>query len=152
MARPRFNHMELTFAPGTLDAELRADIDAFYGDVFGIAGKDIDLLGQQCHFLRVDDGQFILLAESPKSMSSPGYDHLGLLMDTRAEVDEALEKIKRHQEKDSRVQLKLYDDLDTPGSVVHAFYVKYLLPIWFDVQCIEPKPGHEPTAGWRWVD
>ena len=27
----RFNHMELTFARGTLDAQFREEIDAFYG-------------------------------------------------------------------------------------------------------------------------
>jgi hypothetical protein len=72
-------------------------------------------------------------------------------MDTRAEVDETLEKIKRYQEKDDRVQLKLYDDLPTARSVVHAFYVKYLLPIWLDVQCHEFKPGMEPAQSWQWV-
>src|SRR3954447_14352424 len=95
MTRARFNHMELTFERGTLDGALRADIDAFYGDVFGWQAKDIDLLDQKCHFLRIDEGQFILLAESKKPMLSPGYDHLGLLMDTREEVDEALDKAQR---------------------------------------------------------
>ncbi len=35
MAEMRFNHMELTFPKGTLDAAMLADIDAFYGAVFG---------------------------------------------------------------------------------------------------------------------
>ena len=38
---------------------------------------------------------------------------------------------------DDRMRIKYYDDLRTGGVVVHAFYVKYLLPIWFDVQVIE---------------
>src|SRR5436190_1653163 len=63
MTRARFNHMELTFERGTLDGALRADIYAFYGDVFGSPAKDIDLLDQQCHFLRIDERPFILLAE-----------------------------------------------------------------------------------------
>ena len=150
MTRARFNHMELTFAPGTLDTDLRADIDTFYGDVFGWTGKDIDLLGQMCHFLRVDDGQFILLAESERAISAPGFDHLGLLMDTRADVDEALDKVTRFQEKDSRVQIKRYNDLVNPTSTVHAFYVKYLLPIYFDVQVLEWNPGAAPEHTWRW--
>jgi len=143
--------MELTFERGTLDGAMRADIDAFYGDVFGWEAKDIDLLDQKCHFLRIDEGQFILLAESKKPMSSPGYDHLGLLMESRAEVDEALEKVQRFKEKDDRVQIKLYDDLPTASGVVHAFYVKYLLPIYFDVQVIEYKAGLAPEHSWQWV-
>jgi hypothetical protein len=143
--------MELTFERGSLDGGMRADIDAFYGDVFGWQAKDLDLLGQQCHFLRIDEGQFILLAESGKPISSPGYDHLGLLMDTRADVDEALDKVQRFKEKDDRVQIKLYDDLPTANGAVHAFYVKYLLPIYFDVQVIEYNAGSSPEHSVQWV-
>ena len=34
---------------------------------------------------------------------------------------------------------------------VHAFYVKYLLPIWFDVQCIERTSGPAPERSWQYV-
>jgi hypothetical protein len=134
----RFNHMELTFPVGTLDDVFRKEVDMFYGDVFGWTGVDTEVVGQLCHvMLAGSNGDFILLAESPKPMSSPGYDHLGLLQGTRAEVDDLLERCKRWQEKDDRVQIKEYEDLVTGGLVVHAFYVRYLLPIWFDVQCME---------------
>jgi hypothetical protein len=33
---------------------------------------------------------------------------------------------------------------------VHAFYFKYLLPIFFDVQCLEYAPGAEPARQWRY--
>ena len=78
-----------------------------------------------------------LLAEGSNPLSSPGYDHLGLLQDTRAEVDDLLERCRRWKDKDDRVVLKEYDDLVTGDLVVHAFYVKHLLPIFFDVQCME---------------
>jgi hypothetical protein len=135
----RFNHMELTFARGTLTHEFRQDVDAFYGSVFGWTTADTELLGQTCHLLLPDPDQFILLAESSKPMSSPGFDHLGLLQDTRTEVDELLEACQRYREKDDRVQIQEYDDLLTPNLTVHAFYVKYLLPIYFDVQSMEPS-------------
>jgi hypothetical protein len=135
----RFNHMELTFERGTLDDVFRKEVDVFYGDVFGWTGVDTEVVGQLCHVMLTGsaNGDFILLAESGKPMSSPGYDHLGLLQDTRAEVDELLEKCKRWQEKDDRVQIQEYEDLVYDDLVVHAFYVKYLLPIYFDVQCME---------------
>jgi hypothetical protein len=134
----RFNHMELTFEPGTLTDGVRAEIDAFYGDVFGWSGKDVPILGQQGHLLQPDPGQFILLTEYRKFMSSPGFDHLGLLYDTRAEVDALLARCKAWQARDDRVQIKEYEDLVQPTVTVHAFYVRYLLPIWFDVQVLEP--------------
>jgi hypothetical protein len=48
------------------------------------------------------------------------------------------------------VQLKEYEDLMQGGVTVHAFYVKFLLPIWFDVQSMEYAAGAEPKSGWRW--
>ena len=148
----RFNHMELTFGEGMLTEEFRTDIDAFYNGVFGFGSSRVELVGQDCHFLRVDDRaeQFILLAESPKPMSSPGYDHLGFLMDTRAEVDDLLAACKAFQAKDDRVQIKEYDDLVNGDHVTHAFYVKYLLPIWFDVQSQE-RAGAPIDGRWQYA-
>jgi hypothetical protein len=134
----RFNHMELTFPVGTLDDVLRKEIDDFYGEVFGWTGVDTEVVGQLCHVLLTGDGgDFILLAESDRPMTSPGYDHLGLLQPTRADVDELLERCRRRRDRDDRVQIKEYEDLVTGDLVVHAFYVRHLLPIWFDVQCME---------------
>jgi hypothetical protein len=133
----RFNHMELTFPVGSLTTDLREEIDAFYGSIFGWNGSDTDVVGQSCHLLMPDPDQFILLAESERAMSSPGYDHLGLLQDTRQEVDDLLTACERYAEKDDRVSIKRYEDLVYPGLTIHAFYVKYLLPIYFDVQCME---------------
>ena len=134
----RFNHMELTFPRGALTQDVRDEVDAFYGDVFGWRFLDTQVVGQLAHLCQMgDQGDFILLAEGDKPMSSPGYDHLGILMDSREEVDATLAKVKAWQAKDERVQIKEYKDLVTPTLTVHAFYVKHLLPIWFDVQCME---------------
>jgi glyoxalase/bleomycin resistance protein/dioxygenase superfamily protein len=143
----RFNHMELTLPTGTLDDVLRKEIDDFYGEVFGWTGLDTEVVGQLCHLLLTGDGgDFLLLAESDRPMSSPGYDHLGLLQPTRADVDELLERCKRRREQDDRVQIKEYKDLVTGDLVVHAFYVKFALPIWFDVQCMERAGKPVPLA------
>ncbi len=136
----RFNHMELTLPKGTLTSQLRDEIDAFYGPVFGWTGFDTEVVGKLCHLLQPDPGQFILLAESDTPMSSPGYDHLGLLQDSRDEVDRLLEECKRYADKDDRVSIVQYDDLVYPNLTVHAFYVKYLLPVYFDVHCLERAP------------
>jgi hypothetical protein len=137
----RFNHMELTFPRGTLTKEFRDEVDAFYSSVFGWTSLDTQVVGQDCHLLMLDQDQFILLAESDAPMSSPGYDHLGLLQSTRDEVDRLLQECERQAEKDDRVKIKRYEDLRYPGTTVHAFYVKYLLPIYFDVQSLERQPA-----------
>jgi predicted enzyme related to lactoylglutathione lyase len=153
MGTVRFNHMELTFEPGTLTADVRDEIAGFYGDLFGWKFSDTEIVNQKCLLIQPDDGQFILCAESPKYIQSPGYDHLGLLMDTRDEVDAVLAKAKRWQEGDDRIRLKEYQDLVYPQLTVHAFYVKHLLPIWFDVQCMErPDGAAGPEKTWQYVE
>ena len=146
----RFNHMELTLPRGVL-AEHRQEIATFYGDLFGWEALDVPILEQLGLLLRTDPetSQFILVTEQRKAMSSPGYDHLGLLQESREEVDALLEKAKKWQERDPRVEIKEYEDLRIGATTTHAFYVRYLLPIWFDVQVIEYAPGHAPARRWR---
>ena len=145
----RFNHMELTLPIGGL-AGARREISHFYQDLFGWDSMDVPILGQVGLLLRTDPdtSQFILITEQTKHLQSPGYDHLGLLFDERAEVDELLEKAKKWRERDPRVQIKEYEDLVTGAHVTHAFYVKHLLPIWFDVQCQERTDGSKPARDW----
>jgi hypothetical protein len=147
VAQIRLNHMELTFERGTLTDVFRKEVDDFYGSIFGWKGIDTDLVGQSVHILLIGErGDFILLAESDRPMSSPGYDHLGLLHGTRAEVDDVLGRCREYAEHDPRVQIKNYDDLHTGDLVTRAFYVRHLLPIWFDVQCMERAGKPIPVA------
>ena len=155
MGALRFNHMELTLPPGALDeGGIREEIRGFYTEVFGFDVKDIDIVKQNALMLRTDRdlNQFILLTQMEQHMQSPGYDHLGFAYETRAEVEEVLEKCRKYQERDDRVQLKLYEDIDTGRAVIKAFYVKYLLPIWFDVQSWEFKSAElAPAKRWTYA-
>ncbi|HXY95159.1 MAG TPA: hypothetical protein VEP49_22055 [Acidimicrobiia bacterium] len=152
MAMMRFNHMELTLPKGTITDDFRADLESFYGGVFGWTIKPTKVLDLDATLLLPDDGQFILIAEATKHLDSPGLDHLGLLMDTRDEVDEMLGRCQRYREKDERCRIHEFNDLVSFGGdlVTHAFYVKYLLPIFFDVQVLERKPGTGPAKRWAY--
>jgi len=149
MSTPRFNHMELTLPPGELAAH-RPQIAEFYADLFGWEALDVPILKQTGLLLRTDPetSQFILVTEQKIHMSSPGYDHLGLLYETRSEVDALLGKCMKWRERDGRVQIKEYDDLEAGTTTVHAFYVRYILPIWFDVQVMEHADGSAPARRW----
>lgn len=153
MATMRFNHMELTFGEGLLTDETRHEISTFYQEILGWTSMDVEVLGQKALLLAVDQevSQFILVAESPKPIHSPGYDHLGVLLETRAEVDEVMAKCRAFQQRDERVRIKEYPDLDQKVVVVRAFYVKYLLPIWLDVQCMEWADGCAPPRKWSYA-
>ena len=118
----RFNHMELTLPKGAL-AAAREDIRAFYADLFGWDALDVPILKQTGLLLRTDPetSQFLLLTEQRAHLSSPGFDHLGMLCDSRAEVDELLRRAKEWQERDARVEIKEYEDLVTGPVTTHAF-------------------------------
>jgi len=150
MPKLRFNHMELTVPIGELD-KLREPIRAFYGDVFDMEAMDVPILGQTGLLLRSDPetSQFILITEQKKHLQSPGFDHLGFLLESREDVDGLREKIGKWQEQDSRVEIKDYEDLVIQNVTTRAFYVKYLLPIWFDVQVIEYAEGTAPERAWH---
>lgn len=147
----RFNHVELTVPKGHLERH-REDIRRFYTEVFGFEGLDVPILKQTGLLLRTDaeTSQFILVTEQTKHLQSPGYDHLGFRFETRAEVDAVLERCRKWQVQDTRVEIKEYEDLDAGELVVHAFYVRFLLPIWFDVQSLERKDGAAPARRWTW--
>jgi hypothetical protein len=149
MPEMRFNHMEMTLATGTLDDAFRADLESFYAGVLGWESMHYELFGRRGHLLRPDPDQFILLLEVDEPVSSPGYDHLGLLVESREEVDELAEVCKRFKEKDARMAIKEMDDLVSPNVVCHAFYVRYLLPFWFDVQALEYRSGKAPSRRWQ---
>jgi hypothetical protein len=137
----RFNHMEITFPMGALTPEFCADVESFYADVFGWTAVRRRMFGQESLTLRTADNDFILLIEGPEAMSSPGFDHLGLRLDSREEVDQTLARVKARLADDARVELKEYPDGEMDDEWYHAYYVRHLLPIWFDVQYIEPVPA-----------
>lgn len=147
----RFNHMELTMPPGSLSEQARAEICAFYADVFEFDALEVPLFGEKGLLLRTDaeTSQFLLLMEQAVHIDSKGYDHLGFLYDSRAEVDQKLEVVKKWQQRDDRVLIKEYDDLVVGDVTTHAFYFRYLLPIWFDVQVIETAEA--PSKRWTFA-
>jgi hypothetical protein len=150
MPTMQFNHMELTFPKGTFTPEFRADMKRFYGDVFGWKVIDFDFHGMDTIVLRPDKIQFLLLVESEQHLASPGMDHLGLLVESRAVVDDMLEECRRFAEKDDRCEVLDFGGRDsvTPRQTTHAFYVRYLTPIYFDIQCNEFAEGREPAHHW----
>jgi hypothetical protein len=144
--------MELSLPPGQLSL-WRKDIAAFYGEVFGFEARDFPLFDQTCLALQTDPeaSQFLLIVEHERHMSSPGFDHLGFHVDTREEVDAKFAACRAWQARDPRVQIKEYDDLVLEGTITRAFYVRYGLPLWFDVQHIEHRPGHVPARQWNFA-
>lgn len=144
--------MELTLPPGTLDKE-KENLAAFYGDVFGFEGIEVPMVPFDCpkYLLKTDQesSQFFFLVENENALVSKSYDHIGFLLDSRDEVDYTFLKCKDWQRKDNRVEILEYEDMDAKMVITHSYYVRYILPIWIDVQCLEFQPGYEPKRSWK---
>lgn len=149
----RFNHMELTLEPGLLDEPTRSQLIDFYRDLFGWQPIEPKLFHESDLLFISDDtaSSFLLLYQGDKAMRAPGFDHLGILVDSWGEVDAMLRKCKERREADPRVVIREYEDLVQGDLTVHAFYVKFLLPIYFDIQCMEWKDGSGPPQRWRFA-
>lgn len=147
----RINHLQVTLPRGSL-ATLRADLERFYCDAIGFGVTSVDAFGPDHLFLTTDveGSQFIYVSEHERPMVVGGDDHLGFHVDTRAAVDAFLGECRKVAARDPRMEIRPLDDLELPATVTHAFYFRYLLPIWFDVQVIEFRPGFEPPRSWRY--
>ena len=132
---PRFNHVAMSLAPQLLEPEGRAELCAFYGDVFGweeLPTETVD--GARLVFSVHDIGQFVFLVGDDQPMMSPRMDHFGLSVATEAELDHVLERAKSFQTRDDRVDIidKAFDDHGVLS--ITSIYVGFLLPMMVEIQ------------------
>jgi hypothetical protein len=118
-----------------LDARGRADIVAFYSEVFGWEEYPTETVDRQKLVLkayRLD--QFIFLVAADEPMRAPRLDHFGMGVDTEEELDAFLERARRYRERDPRVDIIDKKTEEHPGLALSSFYVRYLLPMMVEVQ------------------
>lgn len=148
----RFNHMEITLPPGFV-ARDGENLVRFFEEVFGFQRGAFPGLEDPHLVVSTDPegSQFLFLAENEVSLPPASEDHLGFHVDTAEEVEELLKRCERYAERDSRVEIRDVGTLDLEKTTTRAFYVRYLLPLWLDVQNIAAKPGHEFSREWRFI-
>jgi hypothetical protein len=134
----KFNHVAMSMAPDALDAKNRADITAFYAEVFGweehpTMTEDRKRLVMGVHSY----DQFVFLIAEDEPMQAPRLDHFGLQVDTVEQLHGVLARAKAYAEKDERVDIIDYDMEDHGVLRLHNFYVGFLLPMMVEVQCFE---------------
>jgi hypothetical protein len=139
---PRFNHVALTLTPDALDAEGRAALLDFYGAVFGwtempTLSRDRELLVLRCG----SNEQFVYLHAAEAPMRCGAEEHVGMSVRTRAELDALWERAARRRAQDARVELTERKTDDFGVLKLHAFYVRFGLPVSFEVQCFEWARG-----------
>jgi hypothetical protein len=125
-------------------------LQAFYCETLGFGSTQVGAFAAPHVFLTTDSegSQFIYVAEHAQALIVGGDDHLGLHMESREAVDAIRMACEACKIRDPRMQIKDVPDLDLERTLTHAFYFRYLLPIWFDIQIIEYKQGFEPKHRW----
>jgi hypothetical protein len=145
---PRFNHVAMSVPAAALDADGRAKLVRFYGEVFGweelstmTADRERLVLAAWRH------DQFVFLISDESPMQAPRLDHWGLSVSTVDELLMLRDRVRAFAATlppDEAGEVDLidheYEDHEADGRVVlrlHSFYVRYRLPLMVEVQAWE---------------
>jgi hypothetical protein len=136
-APPAFNHVAMSVPGDLLDADGRAAICEFYGDVFGFAEhtqvtEDRKVLVLGAHTFE----QFVFLVAQDEPMRAHHHDHYGLSVATKADFDEIARRAAAWKAKrPDQVTLDGPSVEEHHGVLnLHSFYVSYLLPLTVEIQ------------------
>ncbi|MDP9334490.1 MAG: VOC family protein [Actinomycetota bacterium] len=144
----RLNHVAMSVPAHLLDEATRANIVAFYGEVFGWSEQALDEPGNPLVIrVSVEPTQFVFVQPDPGDATRPGHmDHFGVEVSSEEAVDEILTAARQFQQKDSRVEIVDKQVVRTP-SAESAFdyetincYVRYILPLMVEVQHFRQAP------------
>jgi len=137
-APTRFNHVAMSLPADHLDADHRDAIVDFYGDVFGwvehpTMTEDRRRLVMGVHAM----DQFVFLIAEDEPMTAARLDHFGMAAESLDGLQAVLARAQARAESDDRVEIVDYAIDDHEVVRIHNFYVRFLLPMWVEVQYFE---------------
>jgi hypothetical protein len=141
---PRLNHVALSMPGDALDAEGRAAINAFYGDVFGFEEYPDLTVDRKRLVLRAHHHeQFVFLIAEDEPMTAPRLDHFGISVSTLDDFEEVARRAAAWKEREpDAVDLIEPTFEDYSGLLkLHSFYVRYRLPLMVETQHFEYLTG-----------
>jgi hypothetical protein len=144
---PRFNHVAISVPAEMLDEEGRDQLARFYREVFGFEPHDVMTVDRKRLVIgagRVD--QFIYIIANDDPMTCPRMDHWGMSVQSEEQLDDYLERAKKFQAQDDRVEIIDKHTDDYSFMSLTAFYVKYLLPMMLEVQFYDYKDTSRAPA------
>lgn len=146
--RPRLNHVAISIDPSVLDEQGRADVIAFYGEVFGwTEGDNTGEKGNPLILYTGAFGQFVYLLPAIPPLQAPPLDHFGLQVSSLDELDGIVERARAFGEHDDRVRVIERSARVTHGTTddytLTSAYVGFVLPLMIELQHLErePRPG-----------
>ena len=137
---PRLNHVALSVPADRLDADGRAALTAFYGDVFGFEEYPQLTEDRRRLVLRAHTNeQFVFLVADDQPMAAPRLDHFGLSVSSLAEFEEVARRAAAWRDRESdAVELIEPSVEEYAGALrLHSFYVRYRLPLMVETQHFE---------------
>jgi hypothetical protein len=146
---PRFNHVAMSVPADALGDASRAEIVAFYKEVFGFEEYPMLTEDRKRLVLRAyTNEQFVFLIADDPPMSCPKLDHYGMSVQSLAELDEFEAKARAFAEKDHRVEVSERNLEDYGALKLHSVYIRYLLPLQIEIQhyeYVQSGPSHSPA-------
>jgi hypothetical protein len=138
---PRLNHVAMSLDADLLDAAHRAELCAFWGDVFGFEELEVMTEDRRRLVLScVHWDQFLFLIADDDPMRCPRMDHFGFAVGSLEELQGVRDRAAAFATHDDRVDL-VDVSVDDQGMVkIHSVYVGYLLPMLAEVQWWEFTP------------
>jgi hypothetical protein len=144
--RPTLNHVAITMDPALLDERGRAEVLAFYGDVFGWSeGDNTGEDGNPLILYTGAFGQFVYLLPAEPPLTAPPLDHFGLMVETLDELRDIVERARARAATDDRVRI-----IDEHARITHgpahdytltSAYIGFVLPLMIELQHLERRPA-----------
>ena len=136
------NHVAISMDPAVLDDRGRADVLAFYGDVFGwTEGDNTGEQGNPLILYTGAYGQFVYLLPADPPLSAPPLDHFGVLVESVDELANIVAKARIWQERDERVRIIDVHARTTHGPThdytLTSAYIGFVMPLMVELQHLE---------------
>ena len=129
----RFSHVAVTVEPELLAAPARGELLSFYQQVMGWEENvHFAIPGQRILLRAPNDAQYLTIRSSEAPMATSGYEHLGVAVDSEAELRAVYGRAERLAPRYPELELGpvqcLYD-----GSLL-TFRLRYRLPLTLELQ------------------
>jgi hypothetical protein len=141
-ARPTLNHVAISMDPAVLDERGRAEVLAFYGEVFGwTEGDNTGEEGNPLILYTGAFGQFVYLLPADPPLTAPPLDHFGMQVDTLEDLHAIVALAQERAAHDDRVRVIDVHSRTTHGSVddytLTSAYIGFLLPLMIELQHLQ---------------
>lgn len=139
---PRLNHVAVSVHADALGPEGRAELCDFYRACFDWQELPSETVDRKVLVLSVGHwDQFVFIHAEGDPMRTAPMDHFGISVGSHEDFTAAWERVAQRAADDPRVEV-LEPRVDDFGVVsIHAFYVRFGLPMMIEVQYWEFTPG-----------